>query len=685
MQAEAETPVFDSQGNRLVTDLKAYNLDQAKQISQPEPQQTTTQPPTQQPATQQPATQQPTTQQAKKPRGRRQRQRAAKPITQQQLPAQQPTQPIQEPAQQPVQQLVQPPAQSTQQPQRQRRGRNGRNNKTQQPPSQQQPQQTQAPQTQQDQEPNKIPALPQESKQEARGDHAEEVPSKAQSTAAPVRTVDQENQFFYEIDDTSFGIKQGFVPHMNVDGRVYVNQTLRKLLFEELQHQGAGGFLPAVKQVANVASLPGIIGCSIGLPDIHSGYGFAIGNVAAFDMDNSEAVVSPGGVGFDINCGVRLIRTNLTEQDVTPFKEQIAEALYRAIPVGVGSGGSVKCQVDQLDQILDNGLDWAIAHGIAWPEDKEFCEERGKMQGANSAKVSARAKARGIHEIGSLGAGNHYTEVQVVDEIYDEQAAKALGLERVGQVCVMVHCGSRGLGHQVATDFLQTFDKTLYQQHIQLNDKQLACSRINSQEGQDYLAAMACACNFAWVNRQGITHQIRQAFSHLFKKSAQDLDMKLIYDVSHNVAKKEQHMVDGQQKNLLVHRKGATRSFPPNHPSLPDAYKQVGQPVFIGGTMGTASYVLLGTEEGMKKSFGSTCHGAGRQLSRHKSRNALNANEVMANLKSQGISIRIQTPKLVMEEAPETYKDVHQVIDTCARAGLSKKCAKLRPIAVIKG
>jgi len=322
---------------------------------------------------------------------------------------------------------------------------------------------------------------------------------------------------------------------------------------------------------------------------------------------------------------------------------------------------------------------------MAWPEDKEFCEERGNMQGADASKVSSRAKSRGIHEIGSLGAGNHYTEVQVVDEIYDADAAKALGLERKGQVCIMVHCGSRGLGHQVATDFLQTFGKTMHQQQIQLNDRQLACSRINSQEGQDYLAAMACACNFAWVNRQGITHKIREVFSQIFNKSPQELDMKLIYDVSHNVAKKEQHVVVGQQKNLLVHRKGATRSFPPGHPTLPDAYKQVGQPVFIGGTMGTASYVLLGTEEGMRKSYGSTCHGAGRQLSRHKSRNVLHADDVMANLKSLGISIRIQTPKLVMEEAPETYKDVHEVIDTCAKSGLSKKCVKLRPIAVIKG
>jgi len=510
------------------------------------------------------------------------------------------------------------------------------------------------------------------------------VPSNVEATNAPKRTVDQESKFFYEIDETSFGIKKGFVPNMNVEGKVYVNSELRKLLFEELNHQSVGGFLPAVKQVANVASLPGLVGRSIGLPDIHSGYGFAIGNVAAFDMKDPEAVVSPGGVGFDINCGVRLIRTNLTEKDVTPHKEAIADGLFKAIPVGVGAGGSVKCQTNELNEILDNGVEWAVNKGFAWPEDLEFCEEKGKMQTADSSKVSSRAKSRGMHELGSLGAGNHYTEVQVVDEIFDEAGAKALGLS-VGQVCVMVHCGSRGLGHQVATDFLQTMNKTTHDQQIKLNDRQLACAHINSQEGQDYLAAMACACNFAWVNRQGITHQIREVFSKTFNKSARDLDMKLVYDVSHNVAKREQHVVDGKQMDLLVHRKGATRSFGPDHPILPASYKQCGQPVFIGGTMGTASYVLLGTDAGMKEAFGSTCHGAGRQLSRHKSRTALHANEVMAKLKEQGISIRIQTPKLVMEEAPETYKDVHQVIDTCARAGLSKKCVRLRPIAVIKG
>lgn len=540
--------------------------------------------------------------------------------------------------------------------------------------------------TQQDFEPNAVPNLPkEEAKKEGRQDHQEEVPSKEKATNIPARTVDKESEYFFEIDDTSFGIKKGFVPNMNVEGKVYVNKELRKLLFEELNHQSVGGFLPAVKQVANVASLPGLVGQSIGLPDIHSGYGFAIGNVAAFDMKDPAAVVSPGGVGFDINCGVRLIRTNLLEKDVAPYKEAIAEGLFKAIPVGVGAGGSVNCGKAELDQILNHGVEWAVKEGIAWQEDLEFCEERGKMHSADASKVSSRAKSRGIHELGSLGAGNHYTEMQVVDEIFDKEGAKALGIDRVGQVCIMVHCGSRGLGHQVATDFLQTMNKSTFDQKIKLNDRQLACARLTSKEGQDYLAAMACACNFAWVNRQGITQQIREVFSKTFNKSARDLDMKLIYDVSHNVAKKEKHTVNGKQMDLLVHRKGATRSFGPNHPTLPDPYKNCGQPVFVGGTMGTASYVLLGTDAGMKEAFGSTCHGAGRQLSRHKSRAVLHADDVIANLKSQGISIRIQTPKLVMEEAPETYKDVHQVIDTCVRAGLSKKCVRLRPIAVIKG
>jgi len=275
--------------------------------------------------------------------------------------------------------------------------------------------------------------------------------------------------------------------------------------------------------------------------------------------------------------------------------------------------------------------------------------------------------------------------VQVVDEIYDANAAKVLGITKKGQVCIMVHCGSRGLGHQVATDYLQIMNKVMFQQGIKLNDRQLACARLNSQEGQDYLAAMACSANFAWTNRQGITHQIRQTFSQLFEKSPEDLDMKLIYDVSHNVAKVEDHIVRGQHKKLLVHRKGATRAFPPNHPTLPEAYKEIGQPIFIGGTMGTSSYILLGTQQGMEKTFGSTCHGAGRCLSRHKSRSVLDAHQVLENLKQKGIAIRIQTPKLVMEEAPETYKDVREVIDTCDKAGISKKCVKMRPIAVIKG
>ncbi|CAE7518692.1 Rtcb [Symbiodinium microadriaticum] len=376
---------------------------------------------------------------------------------------------------------------------------------------------------------------------------------------------------------------------MRVPGLFYVNDKLQELVIEELEHHcksgGYGGFLPAVKQIANVAALPGIVKASIGLPDTHSGYGFAIGNVAAFDMDDPESVVSPGGVGFDINCGVRLLRTNLTEADVGPVKEELAQ-------------------------------------------------------------VGRRAKKRGLPQLGTLGAG---------------------------------------LGHQVATDALTAMEVAMARDGLVPNDRQLACARIQSQEGIDYLTGMAAAANYAWVNRSSMTFLARQAFAKQFQSSPDDLDMQVIYDVSHNIAKVEQHVVDGRPKTLLVHRKGSTRAFPPHHPLIPVDYQFIGQPVLIGGTMGTCSYVLTGTQKGMDETFGSTCHGAGRAQSRNKSRRVLSYQEVLDKLASQGIAIRVASPKLVMEEAPESYKDVTQVVDTCHNAGISKKAIKLRPIAVIKG
>lgn len=515
---------------------------------------------------------------------------------------------------------------------------------------------------------------------------SEDTPS---GSSTIVRSFEDECKYIERVSETQFRIKKGFVHDMNVEGSFYVNKHLQELMFEELHafcdSKGVGGFLPAVKQIANVAALPGIVGRSIGLPDIHSGYGFAIGNMAAFDMSDPNAIVSPGGVGFDINCGVRLLRTNLTEKEVGPVKEKLAQSLFDHIPVGVGSKGVIPMTMHDLEEALEMGMDWSLREGYAWAEDKEHCEEYGRMLQADPSKVSSRAKKRGLPQLGTLGAGNHYAEIQVVDEIYDSHAAKKMGIDQKGQVCIMIHSGSRGLGHQVATDSLVAMEKAMQRDKIIVNDRQLACARINSAEGQHYLQGMAAAANYAWVNRSSMTFLTRQAFAKQFDSTPDDLDMHVIYDVSHNIAKVEEHMVDGKMKSLLVHRKGSTRAFPPHHPLIPVDYQLIGQPVLIGGTMGTCSYVLTGTEKGMMETFGSTCHGAGRAQSRNKSRRTLDYQDVLDSLAQKGISIRVASPKLVMEEAPESYKDVTDVVETCHQAGISKKAIKLRPIAVIKG
>uniref|UniRef100_A0A131Z1G4 RNA-splicing ligase RtcB homolog n=2 Tax=Rhipicephalus TaxID=426455 RepID=A0A131Z1G4_RHIAP len=504
-----------------------------------------------------------------------------------------------------------------------------------------------------------------------------------------VRSYNEELGYLEKMTPVSWRIKKGFVPNMKVEGIFYVNNLLEKLMFEELRNScrpgNVGGFLPGVKQIGNVAALPGIVGHSIGLPDIHSGYGFAIGNMAAFDMDDPKAIVSPGGVGFDINCGVRLLRTNLMEKDVQPIKEQLAQSMFDHIPVGVGSKGIIPMNARDLEEALEMGMDWSLREGYAWAEDKEHCEEYGRMLNADPAKVSMKAKKRGLPQLGTLGAGNHYAEIQVVEEIYDKNNAAKMGIERCGQVCVMIHSGSRGFGHQVATDALVAMEKAMKRDKIDVNDRQLACALIRSAEGQDYLKSMAAAANFAWVNRSSMTFLSRQAFAKAYNTTPDDLDMHVIYDVSHNIAKVEQHVVDGKMRTLLVHRKGSTRAFPPHHPLIPVDYQLSGQPVLIGGTMGTCSYVLTGTEQGMGETFGTTCHGAGRALSRAKSRRNLDYQDVLDKLNEMGISIRVASPKLVMEEAPESYKNVTDVVNTCHEAGISRKCIKLRPIAVIKG
>ncbi|KAJ8411344.1 hypothetical protein AAFF_G00173500 [Aldrovandia affinis] len=493
-------------------------------------------------------------------------------------------------------------------------------------------------------------------------------------------------------------------------GIFYVNDPLEKLMFEELRNAcrggGFGGFLPAMKQIGNVAALPGIVHKSIGLPDVHSGYGFAIGNMAAFDMSDPTSVVSPGGVGFDINCGVRLLRTNLDEGDVQPVKEQLAQALFDHIPVGGGfQGGHTherqgpgRSTGDGGGLVPEGRLRLGRGQGAlrGVRQDAAGRPQQGLFEGQEerpaAVPVALHGLGRGrltlvlyLTQLGTLGAGNHYAEIQVVDEIYNDYAAKKMGIDHKGQVCVMIHSGSRGLGHQVATDALVAMEKAMKRDKITVNDRQLACARVTSEEGQDYLKGMAAAGNYAWVNRASMTFLTRQAFAKVFTTTPDDLDMHVIYDVSHNIAKVEEHMVDGKQKTLLVHRKGSTRAFPPHHPLIAVDYQLTGQPVLIGGTMGTCSYVLTGTEQGMTETFGTTCHGAGRALSRAKSRRNLDFQDVLDRLADQGIAIRVASPKLVMEEAPESYKNVTDVVNTCHDAGISKKAIKLRPIAVIKG
>jgi len=488
------------------------------------------------------------------------------------------------------------------------------------------------------------------------------------------------SQWLVRLDATRVLVRRGLSRDMRVEGLCFVNDALLPQMLEEF-HQ-SGGFLPALRQIANVASLPGIVKYSYGMPDAHSGYGFAIGGVAAMDMGDPHAVVSPGGVGFDINCGVCLLRTNLDEADVHPLRDALAKELFARIPVGVGSHGGFQIDSAELDSVLRGGLRWLAERGAAWPSDLEHCEEGGCIQHADPAKVSRRAKARGLPQCGTLGSGNHYVEVQAVDEIYDAAAAEAMGLNKIGRICVMIHSGSRGLGHQVCTDALAEMQRIGVDNP---NDRQLTGVPITSQAGRDYIAAMSAAANYAFANRGVMRMHARDAFAHVFRKRAADLDMHLVYDVCHNIAKIEDHVVDGRPMRVLVHRKGATRAFPPGHPLVPEAYRSCGQPVIIGGSMGTCSYVLTGTETGMQTTFGSTCHGAGRSLSRAAALREMTAKEVMDSLRAKGVLLKIATPKLVAEEAAEAYKDVSQVVKTCHDAGISKLCVRLRPLIVCKG
>jgi tRNA-splicing ligase RtcB (3'-phosphate/5'-hydroxy nucleic acid ligase) len=438
----------------------------------------------------------------------------------------------------------------------------------------------------------------------------------------------------------------------------------------------------AADQVANVATLPGLVGRAMAMPDIHWGYGFPIGGVAAFDAD--EGVVSPGGIGFDINCGVRLLRTDLLLDQVRGKMKELIDALFRLVPTGVGGKGTVSAK-GEINELLGEGAHWAIRHGFGWDTDAERLEENGRMKAARPETVSEKAKIRGGPQAGSLGSGNHFLEVQAVDSVFDPVAAKAFGITGPGQIVVMMHTGSRGLGHQVCTDYVQKFAQKEAGWGIPLIDRQLACAPLASREAHDYLGAMQGAANFAWGNRQLLTHSTREAFRSVFREDAETLGMQVVYDVSHNMAKIEEHRVDGRRRRLVVHRKGATRSFGPSRAEVASMYRDHGQPVLVPGDMGTGSWLLAGTDDALRESFGSCCHGAGRQLSRHGANKAFQHAEVLRDLREKDIHVRALTRVGVTEEAPGAYKNVDEVVEVCHAVGLGRKVARLRPLGVIKG
>ncbi|MEM0023128.1 MAG: RtcB family protein [Thermofilaceae archaeon] len=476
-----------------------------------------------------------------------------------------------------------------------------------------------------------------------------------------------------KIEDVVWEIPQTYKRGMRVPARVFADEYLLQKMQMDL----------TLEQAANVSILPGIYKYSIVLPDGHQGYGFPIGGVAAFDYN--EGVLSPGGVGYDINCGVRILRTNLRYEDLKDKLRELSDLLFRYIPSGLGSRGRVSLSKVELDRVLADGVLWAVGKGYGWSEDPEYIEERGAMEGADPSKVSDVAKERGREQLGTLGSGNHFLEIQVVDRIYDPKAAATMGIEEVGQIAVMIHTGSRGLGHQVCSDYLRVMEVAVRRYNMPLPDRELVSVPATSREAEDYFAAMKAAANFAWANRQLITHWVREVFSQVFRKSADELDLHIVYDVAHNIAKLEEHVVDGARRKVYVHRKGATRAFPPGHPLVPRKYQSIGQPVLIPGSMGTASYILVGTQKAMEITFGSAPHGAGRVLSREEAKRRYRGSEIRDRLENRGIVVRAASMAVVAEEAPDAYKDVDRVANVADRAGMAKKVVRLVPIAVVKG
>jgi len=474
-----------------------------------------------------------------------------------------------------------------------------------------------------------------------------------------------------KIDDYRWEIPPSYKAGMAVPGLIFATEAMLNHIWEEQVFQ----------QVANVAFLPGIVDHSLAMPDIHWGYGFPIGGVAATRI--KDGVVSPGGVGFDINCGVRLLRTNLTEKEVRPKIELLIADLFVNIPSGLGSTGKIKVSEKELDNVLIKGSRWAVEKGYGEAEDIVVTEESGCIKGANPDKASSKAKKRGIPQLGTLGSGNHFLEIETVDAIYDRDAATAMGIGDIGQVLVLIHTGSRGFGHEVCTDYVRLLGEAVKRYDINLPDRQLACAPVESPEGKDYLAAMSCAANYAWTNRQCITHWTRESFIKVFGKSQGRLEQ--IYDVAHNIAKIEEYTIGGKKQTLCIHRKGATRAFPAGHPDVPDIYRNIGQPVLIPGDMGRCSYVARGTQTAMEESFGSTCHGAGRVQSRSAAKRSLRGADIAQALAARGITVKAGSMGSLAEEASEAYKDVTEVVEVTERAGISHKVARAVPMGVIKG
>lgn len=476
-----------------------------------------------------------------------------------------------------------------------------------------------------------------------------------------------------QIDDHRWRIPQSYKPGMRVDGVIYADDRLIEQIKKDMSPE----------QVANVATLPGIVGSSLAMPDIHWGYGFCIGGVAATDPEQG-GVISPGGVGYDINCGVRLIRTNIPAAEVQPIIGNLVDRLFANIPCGVGKGGKIKFKRAELTQLMIEGVPYVIKRGLGWEADIEATEERGCVKGARPDFITQQAFNRGDDQCGTLGSGNHFMEVQVIDRIDAPEAAAVLGL-REGDITVMIHSGSRGLGYQICDDALKELRGVPEKYGIHLPDKQLICAPVRSNEGERYLGAMRAAANFAWCNRQIMTHLARETFAELFGRPAEELGMSLVYDVAHNIAKMETYEVEGRRRLLCVHRKGATRAFPPGHPDLPERYKSIGQPVLVPGDMGRCSYVLVGRPTAMEETWGSCCHGAGRQMSRGAAIRAAKGRSIQKELLARGVVARATARAGLDEEQPDAYKDVTQVVDVLHEAGIASRVARMRPLGVIKG